>query len=489
MGQPPGVFGDRAPSGHEGDRRVRGERLERPSDLQAVHPRHPEVGHHEIDRAALKQPDGFFPRSGQEHLVTSFGQNIMEGAAHRDLIINHEDPTRRPAGDFGGPHLIQRGQQRRIDGKPEGDGGALPHGALNRDLAGVPGENAVHDAHPEPASLPFFGGEKGIEDPMLHLRAHPAARIDDRREDRLLRRPGLHGDRPPRGQRVQRVEEEVDEDLTKLGGVSENQRKLLKLAPDLQRHSEPLGIVPPATLGEIEDLPNHLVEVERGELLRPSRSIEVLKAADGRGAVFGRLHDQLHVVADRRIFRVKLEEVGLPHNGREDIIELMSDPRRHLSQGAEPVMLDQLLLHPLPLLHQFPEEAGAGRPDHLHPRRGLADERLAHAGESGGFHQDLGTQWKQRLKIRKDREAALEGEREARGGRIGIGHAHHLDPLAVEKNPEKGSPAFPCPDQTQPDFRGRRAHQNFSHLTDLRSRPLAMRTSRTFLITSPLPET
>src|SRR3954449_2349611 len=150
------------------------------------------------------------------------------------------------------------------------------------------------DGEPEPRSLPVrLGGEEGLEDTALHVRSHPGARVGDAQDEILPFAMRLHLEASAIGHRVDRVRDQVGEE------VSHEPR----IGPDLRGPSVdlPLDLDLRSSLGakgEIERLVHQRLDLDL--LRRGGESASLVeKPADD-------LRHPLHLAADDLHLRARL---------------------------------------------------------------------------------------------------------------------------------------------------------------------------------------
>src|SRR5207247_3424887 len=144
--------------------------------------------------------------------------------------------------------------------------------------------DAPRDGEAETAALRTLRREERLEDPRAHLGRHADPGVLD-----------LHGRRPTHGgeseraaaarrHRLERVVEQVREDLAQLVGVTGDFRRVA-LDADLVLHATPLGLVLPAHVRELHALAAHLAARHVPRRAGAASTGEVLDAAHGRGAI------------------------------------------------------------------------------------------------------------------------------------------------------------------------------------------------------------
>ena len=156
------------------------------------------------------------------------------------------------------------------------------------------------------------------------------------------------------GHRVDRVEDEIHQDVPELGGVSVDRRHLVEVGLQKNGTAGGLGLRLPARLAQRDRGPDRLVDVDRREHLRfVLRSAELAEATDQVGGVAPRRPDQLEPPYDLRLV-VQLagrheQHVAEADDRRHGIAEVVCDAARHLAERPEALLLHDLLLAQLEL--------------------------------------------------------------------------------------------------------------------------------------------
>jgi hypothetical protein len=239
------------------------------------------------------------------------------------------------------------------------------------DGAAVPLDDAPGHRQPEPGSLRSFGGEERLERAAANLVGHPAAGVGHG-DDGTVSVLGQH--EPARaavGHGVQRVVEEVGEDLAELLRASGDGARPA-LDRDLVAHAAALRLVPPARADQLHHLRDHLVEVDRHEGQPAAGAGELQDASHGLGAVLGRLQDGLQRARPGEICFPPQQELGAADDHGQEVVEVVGHPGRHLAQRAEALALHQALLAARQVLVGAPE---------LLVERGVLDRRPGVVGQ------------------------------------------------------------------------------------------------------------
>ena len=345
--------------------------LEPPVQLDAVHPRHPQVGENHVRRPLIQPPQRLLPIPGLEHLGAAPGEKPGHRAADRLIVLHDVNPEAgerrhclgrrldRPGGRGDGGR--GRGRDRWNGGLGgsafdcrrgcggEGGGGGGGRGQAQDEPRAthcrgnesqvptrVPG-GLPRDVQSQSRATPALGRGERPKQPPRDLRRHSTAVVRDGDQDHGVLHPGVHREvagRRHRAQRVDRVGEQVDHHLLQLDGVARDRRQVRVEAPahrDLG-HAEPVG-------DEVHRLPHHVVEVDRGDLaLRDAH--EVQQAVQELRGPLG-LPQDLH---DLRALLVREARLGDPvlrvrGDRRQRGVHLVRHARQQLARGREAVLI------------------------------------------------------------------------------------------------------------------------------------------------------
>jgi len=190
----------------------------------------------------------------------------------------------------------------------------------------MPFDDSVHHAETQTGAPLPFGGEEGLEGPLLFLFRHPIARVGDRHADPLRHVLSREGDAPPIGHGVQRIVDEVDEGLLELCVVPANEgprRPLLHL--HLDDHSLDLGLVLPPGARHLGHVADHLVQVQLALRSVLALSGKVLKTLDGLGPAECGLLDDLEVGADFGVTLELADQLRPAQDDGEGVVEVVGD--------------------------------------------------------------------------------------------------------------------------------------------------------------------
>ena len=150
---------------------------------------------------------------------------------------------------------------------------------------------------------------------------------------------------PPLGRhRVERVEHEIGQRLAQLGGIGLHRQRGIALGADLVADTAARGVALPARAGHLEHVADRRGQADRAErsARRPPR--ELLDAPHGASAVARGLGDELDrpAIGVGRGSRLGPEEqLGPAQDHREQVVEVVGDPRRHLAEGPQALRLQR----------------------------------------------------------------------------------------------------------------------------------------------------
>ena len=150
--------------------------------------------------------------------------------------------------------------------------------------------------------------------------------------------------RPPRGHGLERVGEEIGEDLAQLLGPPGHPRDGAGLDVDLVGDASALRLVLPARPGHLDDLAHDVEELHPTERPGPARPGELLDAPHRLGAVERRLVDRLEAPGELRRLRAAQEQLRAPDDDGEEVVEVVGHAGRHLAQRAKLLGPDQMVL-------------------------------------------------------------------------------------------------------------------------------------------------
>ena len=350
---------------------------------ETVHPGHHQIREEKVRLDTLRpdHPQRLLPSRGRINSVALLRQNL-QGEVPYPFVVFDENDHLAPAFALFPSTLHDRlggfctGRQVDLEGAP------VPVDAVDLDDPVVLPDDGVNDGEPQAGPLsPLLGRKEGLEESLLNLLAHPDPGVAYRKYDvlpggtaplqeevSLLHEllPGPDGDPllpplPLLREGVPGVDDQVDQNLLKPGRI------------DLHRgegNREPglKGDVLPDDVSEhLQNVRHHLVDVENlaPGLLLAAEDQQLSDEADGPLSGFV---DGPDVAADPlqglRIFAgTPLQsQLGLSHDHRENVVEIVGDSSGQPPQGIELLGLNQLALQ-LPSLLLVPDPLGYVR-DH-----------------------------------------------------------------------------------------------------------------------------
>ncbi len=236
---------------------------------------------------------------------------------------------------------------------------ALTWFRVDPDVAAGLAHDAVDRGEPEPGPLPhILGREERLEDVLPGLAIHPDARIahDElgirARRDLEVSRRGFvverhalrgDGDRAAFGDRISRVDDQVDEDLVELAGVDQDRADL-----GTQRHRQP-DVRPDQPTEHRLDRLDRSIQVGRpGAHQLPAAEGEQLSRQDGR-AVGGHIDrrdagERRFVIEERPVLGREIlgQHVRESADREQHVVEVVGDPAREPTDRLQLLRLEQL---------------------------------------------------------------------------------------------------------------------------------------------------
>ncbi len=148
------------------------------------------------------------------------------------------------------------------------------------------------------------------------------------------------------GHGVDGVQHQVGDDLVQLGGTPHHHRHRPQLELELERDAALDLPFLPARPGDRERVADHLVHVHGDERLVLPDARELLHASHRFRAAVGRLLDDvdapLHHVD---VARAAPHQLGVAEDGLQEVVEVVCDAARHLTERGEALGLVHLGLH------------------------------------------------------------------------------------------------------------------------------------------------
>ncbi len=200
-------------------------------DLEAVDERQADVDEGDV------RPDGEGPRDaldavdGDVDLVAEALEQLLKRLAIVCAILDDEDATPRDLPVGAGREVLGLGRERLREGEAHREGRAAPEArARRRDGAAVEPHERAHDAEPE--AHPALGAieralrlSEGLEDAAEGVRVDAHARVGDAQDGLAVIGARLDADRDPpaRGRVLERVREQVVDDLLEAHAIAEHE--------------------------------------------------------------------------------------------------------------------------------------------------------------------------------------------------------------------------------------------------------------------------
>ena len=120
--------------------------------------------------------------------------------------------------------------------------------------AGVAPDDSKNHRQTESRSVALFGGKEGFETAIDDFFGHAFPRIFDADFDAVVFGGAFEGDDSTGGHGVDGIENQVDENFSKFGTISENEWDLFQFQDDLNGSAGFEGLSVPLGLGKRDDL-------------------------------------------------------------------------------------------------------------------------------------------------------------------------------------------------------------------------------------------
>ena len=323
--------------------------------------RHHEIGEQEIDRALglLEQRGRARSVLGLDDLVPPAEQPPADHRANLGFVLDDEHRLagarreHRPGLVLEHDGARHRGRLDLRARQEHAERRAFPDLRLELDAAVVLLDDAEHRREAEAGALAdVLGREERLEDVLARDVVDAGAVVDDREADVVTGRDielarelrvdvrvrGLDDQLAAFGHRVARVDHEVREDLLDLARVRVDAIQV-RLEVRVQR-----DVLPDDARQHLRDVADDRVELEEPRLhgLLPAERQQL--PGQRRGAI-PRVHDLREVGARGVILGERLsDELGAREDDREDVVEVVGDAARELTDRLELLGLAQLFL-------------------------------------------------------------------------------------------------------------------------------------------------
>ena len=270
-----------------------------------------------------------------DDLVSAGREQIGERTGDLLVVIDDEAPQRSYAGERrlgrGTCGLPEVGTLR----KPQTDGRAPARLALDDDPSAMARDDPVRDRQPESRALGSFGREERVEQLLANFLGHPDPGVLDPRLHLRVVRRGAEPQTTALRHRIHGVQNEIRHHLAQLDRVTTDRGKRGQRRLDGNDDAPALRVLSPSGLGDFEGAANDLIEVDRDERLIASDSREFLEAAHGLGAIIGGPLDGLEPPFLDGVVDATEEELRAAGDRRQQVVEVVRDPGRHLPERAQ----------------------------------------------------------------------------------------------------------------------------------------------------------
>ncbi|MEI9893179.1 MAG: hypothetical protein WDN28_04525 [Chthoniobacter sp.] len=208
--------------------------------------------------------------------------------------------------------------------------------------ASVARHNAQNDRETESGSTLPFGGEERLHAPFDGAFIHARPGVGNAQQSGVALVPGLNANLAAVGQRIDRIENQIGEQFAQFRRIAGNPRQFREIHLDLDANSPGQSLITPTWHRQGNGLLGQNIEIHRGERFHAQVGlVEFAEPPNRLSRILPRRHDFFDVVRARRVLE---QQLTVPQDRREGIVEIVGDAAGHDPQGAEPFPLDHLAL-------------------------------------------------------------------------------------------------------------------------------------------------
>ena len=184
----------------------------------------------------------------------------------------------------------------------------MPKLALDVDIPLVPEDHAIDHSEPEPRVLLMLDGKERFHATRLHFLAHAHAVIRHRQTQPAAARFRANRDRSPLGNRLDGIEDEIDQHLAQFAFIRGHGGHIAEFRPDVDLYSGAQRLILPSRLRQRDGFLNDLVDGNGRECfgLIPV-AIKLLETACDLAGVLGGGMDHLQIGSN---FLGLIEQIG-----------------------------------------------------------------------------------------------------------------------------------------------------------------------------------
>ncbi|MDP6085300.1 MAG: hypothetical protein QGF68_04505 [Nitrospinota bacterium] len=163
------------------------------------------------------------------------------------------------------------------------------------------------------------------------------------------------------GHGVDGVDDQVDQGLPQIRGISLNHWFIGKVLCNLDGQAAVFGLFFPFCAGDVFGVRNDLVEIEKDEIGVILQPAKVLNPSDRRGSVQGRGLNRPKGLGDNIDLRLNLDMFNRSQNEQQRVVHIVGDSGGKLAENLQPLDLKKLLFD-LFTLRQISKDAEGGDP-------------------------------------------------------------------------------------------------------------------------------